>query len=65
MMVKMQMWTLSVGLSSNKTTAEALGRVTDDLTKFAVKLQGQDLLIALSSLAQRLQDYKIANQTNQ
>ena len=48
--------------SSIKTTAEALGRV-DDLTKFAAQLQDEDLVIALRSVAQRLEDYKIANLT--
>ena len=48
--------------SSIKTTAEALGRM-DDLTKFAAKLEDEDVVVALSSVAQRLEDYKIADQT--
>ena len=55
LVVDIEPWT------SIKTTAEALGRV-DDLTKFADQLHDEDLVIALCSVAQQLEDYKIANQ---
>ena len=42
--------------SSINTTAEAMGRV-DNLTEFAAKLQDEDLVIALSSVAHRLEDF--------
>ena len=45
-----------------KTIAQALGRV-DNLTKFAAQLQEEDLVIALSSVVEQLEDYKIVNRT--
>ena len=47
--------------TSIKTTTEALGCV-DNLTKFVAQLQDEDLVIVYCSVAQQLEDYKIANQ---
>ena len=41
--------------SSIKTTAEALSRV-NELVKFASKLKDEDLVIALNSVSQRLEN---------
>ena len=49
--------------SSIKTTPEALDGI-NDLTKFSCKpVQDEDLVTASSSVAQRLEDLKITNQT--